>query len=58
MKETLFVCLGEGNSRSYAAIMETFQMTKLRGMLVVRSMPQMFRPNNAAPAACNLIENT
>ena len=28
MKETLFVCLEEGNNSSYAAIMETFRDDK------------------------------
>jgi hypothetical protein len=58
MKETLFVCLVEENSSPNAAIMETFQMTKLRESLFFRSMPQRFRSNMAAPAACILIENT
>jgi hypothetical protein len=39
MKETLFVCLVEENSSSYAAIMKTFQMTKLRRSFLTRSMP-------------------
>jgi hypothetical protein len=58
MKETLFVCLDEGNVRIYAATMETLQMIKQQKSVFTRTFPQRLDSDLEAPATCILIENT
>jgi hypothetical protein len=58
MKETLFVCLVEGNRSSYAAIMEIFVMLKHRQSIFLHLLPQRFGQTMTVRAAFILIEST